>query len=300
MKKLLLILCVIFIASAGQSQNLKIGVRTGLGYYKLLGELEANETQDLASGFHFAITGKYKLSSTFGLRTELVYIQKSSLQEYDRFKTVFFVPSPSGSGSVKAVIEGGDNYSLKRIFNIFSIPIHAVYKPTKKFEIFGGVDFDFVAGVVGQGNIRFNNGGSAENEDEIFFNQTLNYNYGSDRTNQLNIFGGGSVVVIDYDVDGDGEREKVSIPKSLSAFYYEDKEEGKAYSTFDMALTAGVSYFLNPGLYLRATANYGLFDSTKKDFDHSLQDFDSVDGSYIYRDDNDRKIGFQISLGFEF
>jgi len=140
MKKLLLVLCVVFIASAGHSQNLKIGVRTGLGYYKLLGELEQNESQSLASGFHFAITGKYNFSSTFGLRTELVYIQKSSLQEYDQFKTVFLVPTPDGTGSIKAVVEGGDSYTLKRIFNIFSIPIHAVLKPTKKIEVFGGIE----------------------------------------------------------------------------------------------------------------------------------------------------------------
>jgi len=91
----------------------------------------------------------------------------------------------------------------------------------------------------------------------------------------------------------------VNIPKSLSAYYYSEGDEGKAFSTFDMALTAGASYFINPGLYIRATANYGLLDSTKSAFDHSQQDF-NLDGSYIFRDDYDRKIGFQVSLGFQF
>jgi len=299
MKKLLLALSVVFLASAGYSQNLKIGVRTGMGYYKLAGELEANESQRLASGFHFAIAGKYNFTSSFGLRAELVYIQKSSLQEYDRFKTVFFLPTASGGRPEKAVVEGGEKFSLKRIYNIFSIPIHAVYKPAKKFEIFAGIDFDFTAGVIGQGNIQFNNGGSAANNDEIFYDQTLNFNYGTDRTGQLNIIGGGDSIIIDYDTDGDGEREKVFIPKSLSAYYYEEKEEKKAYSTFDMALAAGVSYFLNPGLYIRATGNYGLLDTSKSVHDHSQQEF-NLDGSYIYRDDYDRKIGFQVSLGFQF
>lgn len=298
MKKLLLVLCVIFLASAGHSQDLKIGVRTGLSYYKLLGELEANETQSLASGFHFAITGKYNLSSSFGLRTELVYIQKKSLQEYDQFKTVFFVPSQTGSGIGRQVIEGGNKYSLERTFNIFSIPIHAVYKPTKKIELFGGIDFDFTAGVIGQGRIEFDNGGTEANDDNIAYNQTLNYNYSSDRLGQVSTFTE-EFVLIDFDVDDDGEREVIRLPKTLSAYYYSETDEGKAYSTFDMAVAAGVSYFINPGLYLRATGNYGLFDSTKKRHDYSNAEY-NADGSYVFRDDNDRKIGFQVSLGFQF
>jgi len=296
MKKLLLVLCVVFLASAGNSQNLKIGIRTGLGFYKLSGKLEQNEKQKLASGFHFAITGQYNFTTNFGLRTELVYIQKSSQQEYDRFKTVFAIPRAIEDGPNRAVVEGGDLFSLKRVFNVFSLPLHAVYRPTKKFEIFGGVDLDFTAGVIGQGFIQFDNGGSVANDDEIFYNQTLNYNYGQDRTGLANAPG---VITIDYDTDGDGEREKITMPKSLTAFFYSDKEEGKVFRTFDMALSAGFSYFLNPGLYLRATGNYGLFDTTKTAFDHSQQDF-NPDGTYILRDDYDNKIGIQISLGFQF
>ena len=298
MKKLLLVLCVVFLASAGHSQDLKIGVRTGLGYYKLLGELEANETQSLATGFHFAITGKYNLTNKFGLRTELVYIQKNSLQEYDQFKTVFFIQSPTGAGVIKQVIEGGNKYSLEKIFNIFSIPVHAVYKPHKKIELFGGIDFDFTAGVIGQGKIEFNNGGTEANEDNIAFNQTLSFNYSTDVVGGVPTFSQ-EFVLIDFDEDNDGEREIVSLPKALGAYYYHDSDEGKAHSTFDMALSAGFSYFINPGLYLRATGNYGLFDSTKERFDHSNQEY-KADGSYVLRDDFDRKVGFQISLGFQF
>lgn len=297
MKKLLLVLCVVFLATAGQSQDLKIGVRTGLSYFKLLGELEANETQSLASGFHFAITGTYRLTESFYLRTELCYIQKSSLQEYDRFKTIFNIPTPDGLGVTRAIIEGGNLYSLKRTFNIFSIPVHAVYRPTKKIELFGGIDFDFVAGVVGQGRIDFDNG-LPPGEGQIFYEQTLSYNYGSDIAGTIPRFDQ-SRITIDYDWDNDGETEEVTMPKTLTAYFYNDTDEGKAYSTFDMALSGGVAYFINPGLYLRATANYGLLDSSKAEFDSSLQDF-NIDGSYIFRDDKDNKIGFQISMGFQF
>ena len=294
MNRLLLVLSVIFLASTGYSQDLKIGVRTGLGYYKLLGELEANESQKLSSGFHFAITGHYKLTDNFGLRAELCYIQKSTQQEYNEFYTVFFIPTVNGD-RIKATEYGGNKFSLKKTFNIFSIPIHAVFKPTKKIELFGGVDFDFAAGVIGQGRIEFNNGNA---QNPIFYNQTLNYNYATDRVGVDNVRNN-STITIDYDWDNDGELEKILLPKSLSAYYYNSTDEGKAFSTFDMALSAGVSYFINPGLYVRATGNYGLFDSTKSKFDHSLQEI-NIDGSYIFRDDNDHKVGFQFSVGFQF
>lgn len=301
MKKLLLVLCVIFIASVGNSQNLKIGVRTGLCSYKLLGELETNEVQNWSSGFHFAITGKYNLTENFGLRTELSYVQKSTAQEYDNFITVFNVPTPDLTGLIRTSLYGGEKFSLKKTFNIFSIPLHAVYKPTKKIELFAGIDFDFVAGVIGQGTIRFDNLEQFQNGDaeaHVFYDQTLNYNYTSDRVGQSNVTGS-EVITIDYDYDNDGELEKIQIPKSLSAYFYNATDEGKAFSTFDMALSAGVAYFINPGLYVRATGNYGLLDATKSAYDHSLQDV-NVDGSYIFRDDNDHRLGFQLSLGFQF
>ncbi len=299
MKKLLLVLAVVFLASIGYSQDLKIGVRTGLNYYKLLGELENNETQSLSAGFHFAITGKYKITENFSARAELVYIQKSSLQEYnDNFITVFNVPSPDGANIIRAVEEGGNTYSLKRTFNIFSIPLHAVIKPTKKIELFGGVDLDFTAGVIGQGRIEFDNGGTVEEDNNISYNQTLNFNYSTDVAGQANV-NNNDVITIDYDFDNDGERDKILLPKSVSAYFYNETNEGKAYSTFDLALTGGFAYFINPGLYVRATGNYGLFDSSKSAFDHSLQEI-NLDGSYIFRDDKDNKIGFQVSLGFEF
>lgn len=299
MKKLLLVLAMVFLGSIGYGQDLKIGVRTGLNYYKLLGELETNETQSLSAGFHFAITGKYKLTENFAVRTELVYIQKSSLQEYtNNFVTVFNVPSADGATVIRAVEEGGGKYSLKRTFNIFSIPLHAVYKPTKKFEFFGGLDIDFTAGVIGQGRIEFDNGGTVAEDNNISYNQTLNFNYSTDQAGQSNV-ANNDVITIDYDFDNDGERDKILIPKSVSAYLYNESDEGKAYSTFDLALAGGVSYYINPGLYVRATGNYGLLDSSKSAFDHSLQEI-NLDGSYIFRDDRDNKIGFQVSIGFEF
>ena len=294
MKKYLLILCALAISLTGFSQDLKIGVRTGLSFYKLLGPLETNETQNISSGFLFGITGQYNFSSSFGLRAELSYIQKSTEQVYnDRFLTVIL------NNGNRIPLFGGDTYTLKKTFNVFSIPIHAVYKPFRKFEIFGGIDVDFIAGVLGQGNQSFRNN---DFEDEIAFTQTFNYNYGSNRFDEFNGAPAQFDLLIDLDANQDGIAEQVTVPRTITAYYYYDFDEDKkfkAFRSFDLALSAGASYYINSGLYIRGIVNYGLFDSTIEEFDYSLQEVND-DGTFIFRDDFDRKIGAQISLGFQF
>lgn len=300
MKKYLLILSALMISLTGISQDLKIGVRTGVSYYKLLGELEANETQNYSSGFAFGITGQYNFSNSFGLRTELSYIQKSTEQVYtDNFLTVFRPDVTLLTFGTKTAVFGGGTYTLKKNFNIFAIPIHAVYKPFRKFEVFGGIDFDFIAGVAGQGNMSFVND---DLDPSISFIQTFNYNYSSDAPSEFRAPQAQNNLIVDYDLNEDGVVEKITIPKTLPAFYYYDYDAEasyKAFKSFDIAISAGASYYINPGLYIRGVVNYGLRDSNNTEFDYSLQEINE-DASFIFRDDYDRKIGGQLSIGFQF
>lgn len=298
MKKYLLILCALIFTLTGFSQDIKIGVRTGLSFYKLSGPLETNETQSLASGFVFGITGQYNITESFGVRTELSYVQKSSQQEYtERFFTI--IKPDLGSAGVRSVLYGGDRYTLEKRFNVFSIPLHAVYRPTRKIEIFGGVDIDFTAGTIGEGNMSFRNN---EFDTEISYIQALNYNYSNNLAQEFFAPSASFNLIIDFDLDQDGVAEKVNVPKTIPAYYYFDYDEDenfKTFKTFDVALAAGASYYINPGLYIRAKINYGLRDTTFEEFDYSLQDVND-DATFIFRDDYDRKIGGQISLGFQF
>ena len=282
----------------GFSQDIKIGVRTGSSFYKLLGPLETNETQSFATGFVFAITGQYNLSESFGFRTELSYVQKSSLQEYnDHFFTI--IRPDLGSAGVRSAIFGGDRYTLEKRFNIFSLPLHAVYRPTRKFEIFGGIDLDFTAGAAGEGNMAFRN---SEVDPEISYIQALNYDYTSNFRSEFLAPAASFNLIIDYDLNQDGVVEKINVPKTIPAYYYFDFDEDrnfKTFRTFDVALAAGASYYINPGLYIRVKVNYGLRDTTFEEFDYSLQDVND-DATFIFRDDYDRKIGGQLSLGFQF
>lgn len=294
MKKYLFVLLAMSISLTGFSQDLKIGVRTGLTYYKLLGPLETNERQNFSEGFLFGITGQYNISESFGLRAELSYVQKSSEQEYsERFLTVV------KNGDTRIPLFGSGLFTIKKTFNVFSIPLHAVYKPFRKFEIFGGVDIDFIAGVNGQGNQRFE---SNEYSEAIGFVQTFNHNYGNNLIGEFVAAPAQFDLLINYDADEDGVAEIIALPRSTTAYYYFDyieDEKFKAFKSFDVALSGGASFYINQGLYIRATLNYGLRDSTNEDFDYSLQEVRS-DGTFIFRDDYDRKIGGQLSIGFQF
>ncbi len=285
------------------SQDLKIGVRTGLSSFKLLGPLEANETQQFSQGFVFAITGQYNLSESFGFRTELSFVQKSSKQQYnDRFLTIIksdVFLQPSISNGQTAALFGGETFDLEKRFNSFTLPLHVVYKPFRKFEVFGGIELDFIAGVVGEGTLNFRND---DLDVPIWYTQTLSYNYSDETRNAFGVSSQIQNITIDYDLNNDGELDKVVIPSTLPAYYYyefDNERSYKAFKAFDVALSGGASYYINSGLYLRGIVSLGLRDSTNTEFDHSLQEVND-DASFIYREDYDRKFGFQLSIGFQF
>lgn len=281
------------------AQDLKIGVRAGQNFYKMLGPLESQETQSLSGGFHFGITGTYYFNDYFGARTEILYIQKSSLLENEG-QVFTFIDLFVNNTSIRNVEYGQGKYTLKRTFNTFAVPLQAVIKPIKKIELFGGVNFEFVAGTIGQGNLDFDN---FNDECPISFDQTLNFNYNVDEALDFNNRNTGQLQ-INYDRDGDGDKEIHQFRKSIGAYRYFNEEVDKnLIRAFDLALTGGVAYYINPGLYIRGTFDYGLLDITRQEYDYSLEEVQSdltPDNTYIFRDDFDRKIGFQVSLGFQF
>jgi len=299
MRRIVIFLLMLGVASVGTAQDLKIGVRAGQNYYKMLGELESQESQSLSPGFHFGITGTYYFSDVFGVRTEILYIQKSSLLESEG--NVFTFLDFAVNGTAKRVVEFGQGtYTLKRTFNTFSVPLQAVVKPIKKIELFGGANLEFVAGSVGQGTLDFDN---FNDDAPISFLQTLSFNYNTDQGADFMNNNPGQLT-INYDRDGDGDVEPHGFSKTIGAYRYFNQEIDKnLIRSFDLSLTAGIAYYINPGLYVRGTFDYGLLDITRTEYDYSLEEVPAevtFDNSFIFRDDFDRKIGFQVSMGFQF
>jgi hypothetical protein len=164
-----------------------------------------------------------------------------------------------------------------------SIPIMASFKPFEKFEFYGGTYINFLINPVGSGTFNF--GGR--------FRQNLDLNYFSDEAGEYKTFAGArpiEVTILD---------EKRFLLPIMGAYSFLEEKNGNFFKTIDFGLTAGTSYFLNPGFYVGLRFEYGLRDLTNNKIDRSLLEVED-DGTLIFRDDSDKPFGFQVSLGFKF
>ena len=283
-----LILFILFAISIPSIAQHKVGVRAGLNYSKFSGELEEGENYSLGSGFHFGVNYTYLFNDFFGLRGELLYIQRGTKQSYFSEETYNFIRPPFGE---KFVEFGEVDMNLEVSNAYLSIPITAQIELSRKFEVFGGLSLDFLVGPTGRGKIDFT---SRDNPLDIFYIQSYDHRYGSDLPAQFNTISQQSIAII---VDG----ERLDIPKIVGAYYIFDSEEktGKRFKSVDSHLILGANYFINTGFYIGVRAEYGLADITNNEMDISLTEL-GPENSFILRNDKDNSLNFSVSFGFRF
>ena len=101
-----------------------------------------------------------------------------------------------------------------------------------------------------------------------------------------------------FDVSIDGSFP-YTVPETVMAYYeFETKVENQ-YKTLDFGLVVGAAFYVNEGLYFSARYNHGLSDADVNTYDVSLQSL-NTDGSFKYRDDDNRSRSWQFSVGFSF
>ena len=88
-------------------------------------------------------------------------------------------------------------------------------------------------------------------------------------------------------------------PSNIDAYYEAADNDENKFRTIDLGLNAGVAFFLNRGLYVGVRANYGLTDITNEGQDVSQVALTNTN-QYVTRDDQDRNISIQASVGFRF
>lgn len=290
MKNLLVVIICCFGATLfGQH---RVGVRAGLNYSKFNGPLEVNESYNITGGFHFGINYTYEFNSKFGLRGELLYIQRGTTQKY--FGDTDFIVNPINPSNAASFLEEGTlDYNLKISTAFLSFPFTAQYRLTKKFELFGGLSLDLVVGPSGRGSAVYT---SASRPDEIQFRQSLDHRYGSDEAGQYTILFSGSDLLLNID------DEVVTIPKIVGGYYNytnDQREQGNRLSGFDMHLIGGVNYFINRAFYIGVRGEFGLFDVTNDLVDKSFNDF-TDEGGLTFRSDKDTSFNLAVSFGFRF
>lgn len=276
----------------------RVGVRAGLNYSTIGGgELEKGEEIGVSNGFHFGINYTYQVAPNFGIRAELLYLQRG--YEYMFTDTIdgayrFIKPLATSLATAPKdpFVENGKTEVTMDISNGYlSIPITAQFQLTPKWEIFGGVSLDMLLNPTGRGRLDFT---SNDRPNDIFFLQSFDHHYRGDTIGEIGLFNRTTASIV---LDG----EPTNILTTESAYYHltSDQKVGNKFRFLDMHLIFGVNYFLNRGFYIGLRGHYGLLDLTNDEMDFSVRTLNS-DGSYIKRKDKDRSMSLGASFGFRF
>ena len=284
-RNIILLYILLLSVTAMSAQEYNFGVRAGQNYSTLRGENETGEDKGFSGGFHFGINFYYNFTDNFSLRTELMYIQNGFSQEYNG-ESHYLIRKFNGG----LVVEKGDTeFQLDNSNGYFGIPITGHYRLNRRWEVFGGGYLNFLISPTGAGTISFT---SIDNPDEIFFRQSLDYQYYGDEAGEIIATGTRPLLIR---VEGDIEQ----IPKVVGAYYQYLEKNGNAFKSIDIGLSAGVSYYLNRGFYISLKADYGFLDVTNNRMDRSFTEI-NVDNSFKLRDDKDTHLGINVSFGFKF
>lgn len=270
------------------AQEFSAGFRAGLNFATISGPLEmdgdGNELEEytLKSGFHVGAMANLKFNDAFGLRGELLYSQKGA--EYNYLGQSYWIFYTADDSPVYAT--GNRNTSLTLTNSYIDIPLSAVGR-LGRLELSGGLNLGILISSRGAGELSFS-GQSAAGSPVDPFTIALEYNYFDDTFQRTDI----EDVEI-RSIDG----KEVLIPKTLGAYYQASEENDRLYNTIDLGLVGGLAYYLNQGLFLSFRINYGLSDLTKTRQDISRFTLDPG-RNFIFREDNDRNLTLQASVGF--
>lgn len=293
MKRYLIVFAAFYFISGSvisQNDNIGFGFRAGASIAKLDGpsELGPNgeelEEYTMARGFHIGASVSYKFTDLVGMKAEFVYSQRGTEYKYE---------GPSyyvlGRGTIRSTTIYGDRQQTLDLSNVFlDIPVLAYYK-IGKLELCGGVNTGILLASTAGGSTNFE-GISSLGNPIAPFQVGLNHNYKKDKAGEA------SSETFDVSIDGSFP---YAVPETVMAYYeFETKEENQ-YKTIDFGLVVGAAFYINEGLYLSARYTHGLSDADVNNYDVSLQSL-NTDGSFKYRDDDNRSRSWQFSIGFSF
>jgi Outer membrane protein beta-barrel domain len=290
MSRLFAFCAVLFFATTVSAQDFSFGFKTGLNFNNIKGELEetadATETLDNNIGFHFGATFAWNITDLMGLRGEFMYSQKGTNRGFEGPSYYNF--TTADNEIIRTTGLRKQDLNLNNAY--IEVPIMAYFKPFSRFEVFGGASVGLLVNSSAFGNLKMtgikDEAGIAVGD----INHELDFNYLADKAGEYTLGNPASTVKINGD--------NVPYPQTAGAYFEFLEDRGKLYKAFDLGLVGGVSVYLSKSLYLSGRINYGLMDITKSKADVSLSGLDN--GEFISRDDDDRNVSMQVSIGFSF
>ena len=172
----------------------------------------------------------------------------------------------------------------------FDLPVSFYFRPVKWFEISAGANVAVLISSTASGELAFQE--ISQSEEDAYRGISLDYRYFSDEPGEFETTNGTEIRMING--------ISLEIPKTINAYYdYPDGAETGLYNRFDLGIHAGMNFYINKSLFVGGRINLGLRDITNPEVDRALLETD-IDNNLILRDDTDRNLSIQASIGFSF
>ncbi|MBL7795795.1 MAG: PorT family protein [Saprospiraceae bacterium] len=280
---------VLLVSSAAWGQ-MKYGFKAGLNFNSIDGPLEVSaaganlENWGSLTSFHIGISVDYQFPGTaFGIRGEVLYNKKGSKYTYEgeSFRTFRF------DDGTTTLTTGNSKYLVNVTNAYIDFPVMA-HGRWKDLEFSAGAYAGLRVQSIGEGSLSYTGGRTVPLSvavSDLEFN--LDYDYGSDKPGE----GSGDLKVAQ--IGG----KPLELPSTLGAYFDYPSDRGSLYKSLDYGLIAGLSYYIN-SLYIGFRMQYGLADISNEDADIAKAVTDN--GSPVYRNDTDRNMVYQLSVGFTF
>lgn len=289
--KVTIIIAFLSLTAGSLTAQFSGGFVAGMNFSKLSGPSETDaagnnlEENTFKTGFHVGGRFSYKFTEAFGLRGEVLYSQKGSDFKYDGESYFVFLTEDEDL----IFSTGTRNTNLRIVNSYVEIPAMAFLR-LGRLEIGGGGYFAYLFRSTATGNLNYR-GVSASGSTIEPFDISLDFNYFTDGFERTDI-GETQPVIVDGEV--------VQVPTVIGSQYEVLVEpEDRLFQRTDFGLIGNLAVYLNQGLFLGFRVNYGLVDLTKTERDISRKMLDE-NNRPIFRDDFDRNLTLQASIGFGF
>ncbi len=291
MRTLFLLSIITFLASVTYAQDFKFGIKAGMNLNTFRGDAETDdagntvESYNNSTGFHVGATFSWEATELMGMRGEFVFSQEGGDRKFDG--PSYYILRPTSENPIYAT--GNRKTALNVTNSYLKLPVMGYIRPLPWLEFQAGASLGFLISSNGFGDISFE--GTSTNGSPISLRHELDVRYLSDKP--------GEATIIDPPKTVQVGGETVPYPQTAGAYFEFAEDRGNLYKIVELSALAGVSVYLNKGLYLTFRANYGLNDLTKSNADVSQVTLDE-NNQFISRNDKDTNVTLQMSVGFSF
>ena len=289
--RLFLLLFVFAAFTSLSAQEFSGGFRAGLNFIAFDGDQEMSadgtltfEEFNRTTGFHVGATFALAFTDLVGVKADLMYSQKGGERRFNGPSFFYLYSGPED-------IEGTVNFEnleaeIDVVNSYIDIPVVGYYR-IGILEIEGGASMGLLVNSRASGGLLYRDTRIARGDDIIFNIDGSNF---SDEAGFTGILGRSETVL-------PGATQ--GLPSIVSAYYNNNSNE-PLYRRLDFGLIAGISVFLNNGLYLGARYQHGLSDLTRPENDLRLTNETQIGGREFNEDDKDYSRSIQASVGFRF